>query len=132
MNACRLRKESHNMDIKKIIYITTNRLGGMSLAIPMFIVGLGFMILGVTLFPGIGILVGILVWWIGWRFMLSSSQKSQIKESLKRIKEKQAALSSSLISKHQAAVPKPHETNESGSTATPERQETTIANSSHQ
>jgi hypothetical protein len=77
------------MDIKKIIYIITNRLEGLSLALPTFVAGLGFIILGVTLLPGIGILVGIVLWWVAWRFMLSSSRKSRIKETLKRIKEKQ-------------------------------------------
>jgi hypothetical protein len=77
------------MDLKKITYIITNGLEGLSLALPTFLAGLGFMILGVTLFPGIGILVGILLWWVAWRFMLSSSRKSRIKEALKRIKEKQ-------------------------------------------
>lgn len=78
------------MDIKKITYIFTNKLEGLSLAIPMFVVGLGFMILGVTLLPGIGILAGIFAWWIAWHFMLSSSRKSRIKEALKRITEKQS------------------------------------------
>ena len=79
------------MDVKKITYIITNRLEGLTLAISMFVVGLGFMILGVSLFPGIGIVVGIFIWWIAWRFMLSSSRKNQIKEALKRIKEKRAS-----------------------------------------
>jgi len=79
------------MDIKKITYIITNKLEGLTLAIPMFVIGLGFMILGVSLFPGIGILVGIFIWWVAWRFMLSSSRKNQIKEALKRIKEKRAS-----------------------------------------
>ena len=76
------------MDIKKITYIITNKLEGLMLAIPMFVIGLGFIILGFSIFPGIGILIGIFVWWIAWRFMLSSSRKNQIKEALKRIKEK--------------------------------------------
>lgn len=80
------------MDIKKLVYITTNNLEGMTLAIPMFIIGLGFMILGISLFPGIGIVVGAFTWWIAWHFMLNSSRKNQIKEALKRIKEKQAPL----------------------------------------
>jgi len=79
------------MDMKKITYIITNKLEGLTLAIPMFVIGLGFMILGVSLFPGMGILVGIFIWWIAWRFMLSSSRKNQIKEALKRIKEKRAS-----------------------------------------
>jgi len=79
------------MDIKKITYIITNKLEGLTLAIPMFVIGLGFMILGVSLFPGMGILVGIFIWWVAWRFMLSSSRKNQIKEALKRIKEKRAS-----------------------------------------
>jgi hypothetical protein len=121
------------MDIKKIIYTINNRLEGLMLAIPMFVVGLVFMILGVSLFPGVGILVGIFVWWIAWRFMVSSSRKSRIKEALKRIKEKQAALLSSSRSKYQAPTPKADVKNESGtkSTATPERQEKTIDNSGH-
>jgi hypothetical protein len=77
------------MDIKKITYNITNMFEGLSLAIPMFVVGLGFMILGVSLFPGIGIVLGIIIWWIAWRFMVSSSRKTRIKEALKRIKEKQ-------------------------------------------
>ena len=107
--------------MKKITYIITNRLEGLSIALPTFVAGLGFMILGVTLFPGIGILVGILLWWIAWRFMLSSSRKSRIKEALKRIREKQAT------------APGPDLKNESGTkpTATSERQETTIVNSDH-
>lgn len=121
------------MDMKKITYIITNRLEGLTLAIPMFVVGLVFMILGVSIFPGIGILVGIFIWWIAWRFMLSSSRKSRIKEALKRIKEKQAALLSSARSKYQAPTPKPDVKNESGtkSTATSERQETTIDKPDH-
>jgi hypothetical protein len=79
------------MDIKKTTYIITNKLEGLTLAIPMFVIGLGFMILGVSLFPGMGILVGIFIWWVAWRFMLSSSRKNQIKEALKRIKEKRAS-----------------------------------------
>jgi len=99
----------------------------------MFVVGLAFMILGVSLFPVIGILVGILIWWIAWRFMLSSSRKSRIKEALKRITEKQATLPSSSISKYQAPTLKSDVKNESGnqSTATSERQETTVADSDH-
>ena len=112
------------MDIKKITYIITNRLEGLSLAAPVFVVGLGFMILGVTLLPGIGILVGICVWWIAWRFMLSSSRKSRIKEALKRIKEKQAILLSSSLSKHQVSTPEPDDKEERGtqSATTPKRQ----------
>ncbi|MGO9311668.1 MAG: hypothetical protein ACLQBD_17315 [Syntrophobacteraceae bacterium] len=79
------------MDIKKATYIITNKLEGLTLAIPMFVIGLGFMILGVSLFPGMGILVGIFIWWVAWRFMVSSSRKNQIKEALKRIKEKRAS-----------------------------------------
>ena len=121
------------MDIKKITYIITNKLEGLTLAIPMFVIGLGFMILGISLFPGIGILVGIFIWWIAWRFMLSSSRKSLIKEALKRIKEKHATLLSSSISKYEAPTPKPDAKNESGtkSTATSEGQETTTAKSDH-
>ena len=121
------------MDMKKVTYIITNRLEGLSLAIPMFVVGLGFMILGVTIFPWIGILVGLFTWWVAWRFMLSSSRKSRIKEALKRIREKQAFLLSSAVSGHEAPVPKPDMTNESGteSTATSERQKTTVSNSDH-
>ena len=77
------------MNIKKTIYTITNRLQGLSLATPAFVVGLGFIILGVTIFPGIGILLGILIWWIAWRFLVGSSQKSRIKEALRRIREKQ-------------------------------------------
>jgi hypothetical protein len=119
------------MDIKKITYIITNRLEGLSLALPMFLIGLGFMILGVTLWPGIGILVGIFVWWIAWRFMLSSSRKNRIKEALKRIKEKQAALLSPSTSKYKGPTPGSDVKKESGtkSTATSEGQETTKAGS---
>lgn len=121
------------MDIKKVIYIIENRLEGLSLALPMFVVGLGFMILGVTLFPGIGIVAGIFIWWIAWRFMLSSSRKNRYKEVLKSIREKQLSLLSSSRSKYQAPTPKPDVKNESGtkSTATSETQETTIANADH-
>jgi len=118
------------MDIKKITYIITNKAQGFTLAIPMFVVGLVFMILGVTIFPGIGILLGIFVWWIAWRFMLSSSRKSQIKEALKRIKERQM---SSSVSKVKASTPKPDVKNESGTKDTPasEKQETTRTSSGH-
>lgn len=102
------------MDIKKTTYIITNRLEGLSVAIPVFVVGFGFIILGVTLFPGIGILLGIFVWWIAWRFMLSSSRKSQIKEALKRIKEKQTLIRSSSRSIYQACAPKIEEKHERG------------------
>ena len=121
------------MEIKKLIYIIENRLEGLSLALPMFLVGLGFIILGVTLFPVIGIVVGIFIWWIAWRFMLSSSRKNRYKEVLKSIREKQATLLRSSRSKYQAPTPKPDVKNESGtkSTATSETQEATIANSDH-
>ncbi|MGO9020523.1 MAG: hypothetical protein ACLQVJ_19460 [Syntrophobacteraceae bacterium] len=121
------------MDMKKVTYIITNRLEGLSLAIPMFVVGLGFMILGVTLFPGIGIILGIFVWWIAWHFMLSSSRKNRYKEILKNIKEKQATLLSSSKSKYQAPSPKPDVKNESETTssATSEREEATVADSDH-
>jgi hypothetical protein len=121
------------MDMKKVTYIITNRLEGLSLAIPMFVVGLGFMILGVTLFPGIGIILGIFVWWIAWHFMLSSSRKNRYKEILKNIKEKQATLLSSSKSKYQEPAPKPDVKNESETkpSATSERQEATAADSDH-
>lgn len=80
------------MDIKKAVYNTTNKLESLSLAICMFVVGLGFLILGFTIFPVIGILLAIFIWWIAWRFMLSNSRKSQIKDILKKIKEHQAFL----------------------------------------
>jgi Na+/melibiose symporter-like transporter len=80
----------------------------------MFLVGLGFIILGVTLWPGIGILVGIFIWWIAWRFMLSSSRKSRIKEALKRIREKQATSLSSSTSKYQAPTPESDVKKETG------------------
>jgi len=119
------------MDKKKITYNITNMLEGLSLALPMFLVGLGFMILGVTLWPGIGILVGIFIWWVAWRFMLSSSRKSRIKEAIKRIKEKQATLLASSRSKYKAPTPESDVKEESGakSTATSEKQETTRAGS---
>ena len=119
------------MDKKKITYNITNTLEGLSLALPMFLVGLGFMILGVTLWPGIGILVGIFVWWVAWRFMLSSSRKSRIKEAIKRIKEKQASLLSSSRSKYKAPTAESDVKEESGakSTATSEKAETTRAGS---
>ena len=121
------------MDIKKVVYIIQNRLEGLSLALPMFVVGLGFMILGFTLFPGIGIVVAIFIWWIAWRFMLSSSRKNRYKEVLKSIREKQKTLLRSSKSKYQAPTPKPDVKNESGtkSTVISETQETTIANSDH-
>ena len=104
------------MDIKKTIHTITNKLEGLSLAIPMFVVGLGFILLGVTIFPGIGIVVGVFAWWVAWRFMLSSTQKSRIKESLKRIREKQAF--SQFSSKYQAPTPKPDVKNDNRSKST--------------
>ena len=121
------------MDIKKTTYIITNRLEGLSVAIPVFVVGFGFIILGVTLFPGIGILVGIFMWWFAWRFMLSSSRKSRIKEALRHIREKQAALLFPSTSKYEAPTPEPGAGKESGteSTAPSGGQETTKAGSDH-
>jgi len=121
------------MDIKKVIYIIQNRLEGLSLALPMFVVGLGFIILGVTLFPGIGIVAGIFIWWIAWRFMLSSSRKNRYKEVLKSIREKQKTLLRSSKSKYEAPTPKPDVKNDVGtkSTVTSETRETSIANSDH-
>jgi hypothetical protein len=110
-------KKRANMDMKKITYLMTNRLEGLTLAIPMFVIGLGFMILGFTIFPGIGILVGIFVWWIAWRFMLSSSRKNQIKEALKNIREKRGTLISSSTS-CQAPMSKSDIKNESGTKST--------------
>ena len=81
-------KKRANMDMKRITYLMTNRLEGLTLAIPMFVIGLVFIILGFSIFPGVGILVGIFIWWISWRFMVSSSRKTQIKEALKNIREK--------------------------------------------
>lgn len=81
-------KKRANMDMKKITYFMTNRLEGLTLAIPMFVIGLVFIILGFSIFPGIGILVGIFIWWISWRFMVSSSRKNQIKEAFKNIRAK--------------------------------------------
>jgi len=106
------------MDMKRITYSITNRLEGLTLAIPMFVIGLGFIILGFSIFPGIGILVGIFVWWIAWRFMLSSSRKNQIKEALKNIREKRGTLMSSSTSKCQAPTSKPDVKNESGTKST--------------
>ena len=121
------------MDMKKITYIITNRLEGLTLAIPMFVIGLGFIILGFTIFPGMGILVGIFLWWIAWRFMLSSSRKNQIKEALKNIREKRAPFSSSSTSGCQTTTPKPDVKNASGpkSTVASEERETTAAKSDH-
>lgn len=81
------------MDIKRIIHKLTNKLESLSLTIPIFLVGLGFVVLGVTLFPVIGIVAGVFIWWIAWRFTLSNSRKNQIKEALQRIKARQAFLS---------------------------------------
>jgi ABC-type bacteriocin/lantibiotic exporter with double-glycine peptidase domain len=121
------------MDIKKITHNLTNKMEGVSLALPMFVVGLGFIILGVTLFPGIGILLGIFIWWLAWRFMLSSTRKNRIREAIKRIKERQAALLSSSISKDRTSTPKADVENKSGaeSTDTSERQETAVPGSDH-
>ena len=121
------------MDMKKITYIITNRLEGLTLAIPMFVIGLGFIILGFTIFPGMGILVGIFLWWIAWRFMLSSSRKNQIKEALKNIREKRAPFLSSSTSGCQTTAPKPDVKNAGGpkSTVTSEERETTTSNSDH-
>lgn len=119
--------------MKKIIYTITNRLEGLSLAVPMFVVGLGFIILGVSIFPVIGIFVGIFIWWIAWRFMLSSSEKSRIREALKRIKEKQAKSLSSLMSKQQAPTQTPDVKNANGtkSSGASEGEERTGSNSDH-
>jgi hypothetical protein len=108
------------MDIKRIIYDISHRLGGLSLALPTFVVGLGFMILGVTLFPGIGILVGIFIWWIAWRFMLSSSRKSQIKEALKRIREKQTTSAPPQTSEYEPPATRLDESGESITKSTKE------------
>jgi hypothetical protein len=119
------------MDMKKITYIMTNRLEGITLAIPMFVIGLGFIILGFTIFPGMGILVGIFLWWIAWRFMLSSSRKNQIKEALKNIREKRAPFLSSSTSGCQTPTPNQDIKNENGpkSTVTSEERESTTAKS---
>jgi hypothetical protein len=50
--------------------------------------------------------------------MLSSSRKNRIKEALKRIKERQAALLSSSVSKYRE--PGPGAKDESGTKSTPE------------
>src|SRR5271169_4383884 len=102
------------MDMKKVIYILSNRLEGLSLALPMFVVGLGFIILGFTLFPGLGIVVGIFIWWLAWRFMLSSSRKNRYREVLKSIREKQKTLLRSSRSKYEAPTPKSDVKNEVG------------------
>ncbi|HYA41214.1 MAG TPA: hypothetical protein VEF34_07920 [Syntrophobacteraceae bacterium] len=101
------------MDIKKTIYNIRSSMEGLSLAIPMFVVGLGFMIIGVSILPGIGILLGIFIWWLAWRFMVSSSRKGRIKEALKRIKEKQAGAVSTSTSEYPPSTQKPDEDNES-------------------
>ena len=106
------------MDIKKTTYNVTNKLESLILAIPMFVVGLGFIIIGVTIFPGIGILIGIFVWWVAWRFMLTSSLKSRIREALRRVKERQAFLRASSISASHEPAPKTDVTDESGAEAT--------------
>ncbi len=111
-------KKRANMDMKRITYFITNRLEGLTLAIPMFVIGLGFVILGFTIFPGIGILVGIFVWWIAWRFILSSSRKNQIKEALKNIRDRRATLISSSISKCQTPMSKPDVKSESEAKST--------------
>jgi hypothetical protein len=76
------------------------------------------MILGFSIFPGIGILVGVFVWWIAWRFMLSSSRKNQIKEALRNIREKRGTLMSSSTSQCQAPTSQPDVKNESATKST--------------
>jgi glycine cleavage system H protein len=46
-----------------------DRLAGMIIAVALFVVGVGFIVLGVSLLPVIGILVGIPVLWLAWRFL---------------------------------------------------------------
>jgi glycine cleavage system H protein len=45
-----------------------DRMAGIIIAVALFVVGAGFMVLGVTFLPVIGILVGIPVLWLAWRF----------------------------------------------------------------
>jgi glycine cleavage system H lipoate-binding protein len=46
-----------------------DRLGSMAVASALFVVGIGFMVLGVTFLPVIGVLVGIPILWVAWNFL---------------------------------------------------------------
>ena len=46
-----------------------DRLAGMIIAVALFVVGVGFMVLGVTFLPVIGIFVGIPVLGLAWHFL---------------------------------------------------------------
>ncbi len=56
------------MKMEKTISIP-DRLAGMIIAVALFVVGAGFMVLGVTFLPVIGIFVGIPVLGLAWHFM---------------------------------------------------------------
>ena len=56
------------MHMEKTISLP-DRLAGMVIAVALLMVGVGFMVLGVTFLPVIGILVGIPVLMLAWRFM---------------------------------------------------------------
>ncbi|MGA2404148.1 MAG: glycine cleavage system protein H, partial [Syntrophobacteraceae bacterium] len=55
--------------MEKTISIT-DRIAGMIIATALLVVGMGFMVLGVSLLPVIGIFAGIPVLWLAWRFMI--------------------------------------------------------------
>jgi EamA domain-containing membrane protein RarD len=59
------KKES---DMEKTISIS-DRIAGMVIAVALSVVGVGFMVLGVSLLPVIGIFVGISVLGFAWRFL---------------------------------------------------------------
>ena len=54
-----------------------NRLAGMIVALALLVVGAGFMVLGVSFLPVIGLLVGVPIMWLGWRFL---SPKAMLNE----------------------------------------------------
>ena len=54
--------------MEKIMSISS-RLAGMMVGLALAVVGLGFMVLGVSLLPVIGILMGIPILTISWHFM---------------------------------------------------------------
>ncbi len=54
-----------------------NRLAGMIVALALLVVGAGFMVLGVSFLPVIGLIVGVPIMWLGWRFL---SPKAMLNE----------------------------------------------------
>ncbi len=55
-------------DMEKTLSIS-NRLAGMTVGFALIVVGLGFMVLGVSLLPVIGILIGAPILAVAWRFL---------------------------------------------------------------